>query len=658
MKKGFFPKLAAGNLRKNASVTLPYFITCLVTTAVYYNIKSLSLNPGIDEMFGADTLREMLSMGSGVAAVFAVIFLFYSNRFLIRRRTKEFGIFNILGMEKRHLARVLFWESLYLLIGSLAGGLLLGMALDKLLFLGIGRILGAEMVPIGFFISGKAVSSTVLLFCAIAFLVLLNAVLKIRVSDPIRLVQESKTGEKEPRANWFLAILGLVCIGVGYWISLSSENPTLAVVTFFIAVLLVIAGTYLLFTAGSIALLKMLRRSKRFYYKANHFISVSGLLYRMKQNAVGLASICVLSTMVLVTLSGTGSLLVGMEDALKQRHPYELVATMVEDETCTAEQLEKQMHEIEAELSISTAKEVGYHFLSFPADLQADSFKVNLAQDIVNPAILLCMPLSEYNQVMGTQLTLEPDELFVYTDRVTYDYPTVELLGKTYAVKKTLDAAPGNNFIAMNVLTGYYLILPDGEMEQIEPLQKQALEPYGFEKQYFFGCDLGVDEETQITAFEALEKRFIENEFSGQLESRAESRTSFNGLYGGFFFVGMFLGVLFLMATVLIIYYKQISEGWEDRERYSILRKVGMDQREGKRAIHSQILIVFFLPLVVSFIHVAAAFPIVVKLLAILNLTNQNLYLAATGVTCLVFAVFYLLVYAMTAKTYYKIVSK
>lgn len=660
MKNALFPRLAAQNLRKNASVTLPYFITCALTTAVYYNIRSLFMNPGINQMMGAETLRNMLGLGSNVVFLFAVIFLLYTNGFLIKRRKKEFGMYNILGMEKRHLVAVLFWETLYLLVGSLTGGLLLGIALDKALFLAIGRMIGAQNVPMEFFVLGKTVADTALLFSGIALLVFVKAAVTIRVTDPIRMVREGQAGEKEPKANWFLAVLGVVFTGIGYGISITTKNPMLALPLFFMAVILVIAGTYLLFTAGSVALLKALRRSKKFYYKSNHFISVSGLLYRMKQNAAGLASICVLSTMVLVMLSGTGSLMVGMEDALHQRHPYEFVMmNMNETEELDGNRLVQEVRDLCAEKGIGIQKEAKYHDLTFPVECVKGGFLLAEPQTVMNPAVLMCVPISDYNAVMGTQKSLEQGEVMVYSERVQYDYPTLTLQDKTYQVKETLTEVPGNSFLAMNILTSYVLILPDEEMVPVEQMQMEQLGNYASSITYFYGFDSDADDKTQVEFYKDLKSHLkTDLGYDGEIESRAENRVSFNGLYGGFFFIGVFLGVLFLMATVLIIYYKQISEGMEDRDRYVILRKVGMDDREVKRAIRSQILIVFFLPLVVSFCHVAAAFPLVTRLLSILNLTNKMLYLGCTGVTCLLFAAFYLLVYTLTAKTYYKLVSK
>ncbi len=304
MRIGFYPKLAASNIRKNRKTYIPYVFTCILTIAMFYIVKSLSLNPGIDEMAGGDTISYTMLLGSWVVALFAFLFLYYTHSFLIKRRKKEFGVFNILGMEKRHLAAVLSWETVYVFLLSLTAGIGLGIALDKMMFLLIGKLLGVDVV-LGFFISSKTILMTVELFAAIFVLILLNSVLQIHISNPIELLQAGSAGEKEPKTKWLMALLGLACTAAGYAIAITVQDPVASVMLFFVAVLLVIAGTYMLFTAGSIAFLKMLRRNKKYYYKTRHFTSVSGMIYRMKQNAAGLANICILSTMVLVMVSAT-----------------------------------------------------------------------------------------------------------------------------------------------------------------------------------------------------------------------------------------------------------------------------------------------------------------------------------------------------------------
>ena len=539
MNRHFFRKLAAGNIRKNASTYLPYIITCVVTTAIYYMVKSLSLNPGLEQMMGADTLAYTMYLGSWITAIFAFIFLFYTNSFLMKRRKKEFGVFNILGMEKRHLARTLAWETLYVTLLSLTLGLVLGIALDKIMFLVIARVVGGD-ISLGFFVSPRAIVGTVELFAVIFLLIWLHSVRQIHVANPIELLRDSRAGEREPKTRWLMAILGALCVGIGYYIAITTKNPITSIMAFFVAVLLVIAGTYMLFAAGSIALLKMLKKNKKFYYKTNHFTSVSGMIYRMKQNAVGLANICILSTMVLVMISATSSLMLGVEDIIHTRYPYQF--TVYSDET--------------------------------------------------DPA------------------------------------------------------------------SSQFIVVRDEEIPWLYECQKEALGDIANAPRLFYGFNVNVDDDRQEALFAKLEERLAQMEFQGTVESSAEARVSFVGLYGGFFFLGIFLGTLFVAATVLIIYYKQISEGYDDRERFVIMQKVGMSHQEVKASIHSQVLTVFFLPLLVAGCHVAAAFPLISKLLAIMNLLNTGLYVACTVGCFLIFAVMYVLIYLLTARTYYRIVSR
>ena len=324
MKRGFFLKLAAGNIKKNGKTYIPYILTCIMTVAMFYIVKSLSLNPGLDSMLGGNFLNTTMGLGSGVVAIFSFIFLFYTNSFLVKQRKKEFGVFNILGMERRHIARVVGWETVYVTLISLAAGLGLGLALDKVMFLVVARIIGAE-VPLGFFVSAEAIAYTIIFFLVLFILIYLNSVRQIHAADPIELLRAGNVGEKEPKANWLLTVWGIATLGGGYYIAITTRNPIASVLMFFAAVVLVIVGTYLLFTSGSIALLKMLRKNKRYYYRTKHFVSVSGMIYRMKQNAVGLANICILSTMVLVMVSTTTSMMVGMEEIIRNRYPADFV---------------------------------------------------------------------------------------------------------------------------------------------------------------------------------------------------------------------------------------------------------------------------------------------------------------------------------------------
>ncbi len=661
MRRGFFARLAAGNIKKNGSTYFPYILTCVVTVMLYYIVKSLSLNPGLEEMAGDQTLISLMEMGTRIIGLFALIFLFYTNSFLLKRRKKEFGVFHILGLGKRHLAKTLAWESLYAFFISMAGGLLLGLALDKLMFLLIAKIVRAE-VSLGFFVSGEAVWSTVRLFAVIFLLIFLNAVRQIQVATPVSLLQDSQAGEREPKTKWLSALLGFLCVGTGYYLAITTKNPISSIYIFFIAATLVVAGTYLLFTAGSIAFLKLLRSSKSYYYRTGHFISVSGMIYRMKQNAVGLANICILSTMVLVMISATSSLMIGIDDVVNSRYPYDFVVYSREDTEERSEALYARVRELQQEQGISVTDEVEYSYLVFSAMQEGNSFRVsreNVLLDADKIVNLYVITLDEYNGAAGANASLSDGEILLYDSQGGYNAPSLKLFDREYQVKAVLDDFPGKGLMAANIASSYFLVVPgQQEMDAIYAKQKEALTNIASEPDSFYAFDTDAAQEEQRAFAAALLDLMQNGELKGSPDSKVDADAIYLKLYGGFFFLGLFLGVLFLMAAVLIIYYKQISEGFEDRERFAIMRKVGLSRREVRAAIRSQVLTVFFLPLLMAGVHVAAAFPLMSRLLALLYLSNTKLYMVCTAVSFLVFAAFYVIVYLLTARTYYRIVSR
>lgn len=632
-----------------------------MTVAMFYIVKSLSYNPGLKNMVGSNTMMTMMSMCSVMIALFAIIFLFYTNSFLVKRRKKEFGVFNILGMEKSHIAKTMAWENFYVTLISIAGGLVIGIALDKAMFLLIAQVLNEE-ISLGFFISDKAIISTVVMFCIIFLLILLNSIRQIQTANPIELLTAGNAGEREPKTKWVLTILGLLSLGTGYYIALAIKNPLTALVYFFFAVILVIIGTYMLFTAGSIALLKILRKNKKYYYKTKHFTSISGMIYRMKQNAVGLANICILSTAVLVMVSSTSSLMLGMQDVIATRYPDDFIVYSNETSEERAYESFDAIRELQEKQNLNVTSEREYRYLVFPAFISGDTFEVTRDANfssLGNLNNLIFVSLSDYNRVMGTDKTLAEDEILVYSDRLQFDYPTLKIFDREYSVKEKIDEFIGNGLIVAVAANTQFIVLPDGtDIEELYALQKETLSDGASEIQYYYGFNSDADEETQRAFYRTLLEDYVGHGYEGTIESKADSRSEFVGLYGGFFFIGIFLGILFIMATVLIIYYKQISEGYDDKQRYEIMQKVGMTHQEIKNSIHSQVLTVFFLPLIVAGIHIAVAFPIITKLLALLNLLNVQLFLTCTVVCYVVFAVMYLLIYLLTARTYYKIVSK
>lgn len=662
-----YPRLAFDNIRKNARTYIPYILTCSFATAMFYIMKSLSLNEGIENVQGGDTIVPMLSLGTYIIAIFVCIFLFYTNSFLMKNRKKEFGLFNILGMEKRHISKVIGYESLYVAIISLVTGIFAGIILDKLMYMLILKIMSAE-IPLGFYISKNAIISTVILFGILFLLIFLNSLRMIHLSKPIELLKGGNTGEKEPKAKWFLALIGVISLGAGYYIALTVKNPINALLLFFVAVVLVILGTYLIFTAGSIALLKILKANKKYYYKTNHFISVSGMIYRMKQNAVGLANICILSTMVLVTLSPTVSMIVGVEDIIMQRYPYQLEFNAYSADEEKYQGIVDIIDETAKEENIEITEQVVYSSLQFSAlytggdefFFSDDTSDMSMLDNVYN---LNFITAKDYSAYIGKEITLNDDEVIFYSDRVKYNNDSFKLFGKIYTITEHTDNYISDGLMSADICPTFGIVVKD--ISILEELQKEQAKIYNDAYSSIVShCKIDTDgnAEEQIRLYNKIWDKTTpyvqDNDISYYVECREYSRDSAYGLYGGLFFLGMFLSVLFTIAAVLIIYYKQISEGYNDKKQFEIMQKVGMSEHEVKKSIHSQVLTVFFLPLITAGIHTAFSFPIVKKILAMLQLTNVKLFVISNICVFLVFAIIYAAIYLTTAKVYYKIVKK
>ncbi len=666
MTSSIYGKLAVTNLKNNRKTYIPYILTAMLTVMMYYIMSALSMN---SSAIGLDVaLETILMMGVWIILIFAVIFLFYTNSFLVKQRKKEIGVYNILGMGKRHIARMLFVETLLTALISIGGGVLGGVIFSKLMYLVFLKIIHYN-VGMEFEISVASIRNTVIGFGVIFLLTLVYNLLQIKLSNPIELLHGGKVGEREPKTKRVMAVLGLVLLGIGYYIAITTKNPLQALSSFFVAVVFVILGTYMLFIAGSIALLKMLKKRKGFYYQAKHFTSVSGMIYRMKQNAVGLANICILSTMVLVMISTTVSLYVGMEDVLKSRFPAEYEITNYVNNGKEEALINEIVEEETQKAGVKRVNEMRFRKGNMAAAKKGDGFEVYLSgayrMDTDKAAELYLIPLKDYNALEQDNRTLSEDELLVYSPSSTYGADTMKVGERRYRVKEELKSFCVEPKHKNRIVDAYYLIF--SEEEQIQELLKPLMEDTNLEDQtviatlgemsYNVSFDLKGKKKAEMEAMNRITKRVKDNISSVSCESRENSRESFYSLYGGFFFIGMYLGFLFLMATVLIIYYKQISEGFEDKERYRIMQKVGMSKREVRASIRSQVLMVFFLPLVVAMVHIAAAFGVITKLLAALNLTNVSLFLGGTIVTAAVFTVFYAIVYGITAREYYRIVN-
>lgn len=668
MSSSIYTKLAWTNLKNNHKTYVPYILTSVLTVMMFYIMNALSQTDEITNV----SLKLLLEYAVGVIVVFAVIFLFYTNSFLIKRRKKEIGVYNILGMGKSHIAKMLIVETAIVMIVSLSAGLLTGIVFGKLMYLLLQKLLRYDL-GIHFSISGIAIQQTVLLFVIIFSVILIYNLMQIRLANPIELLHAGNQGEKEPKTKWLLTIVGVVTIAIGYGITIVVEKPLEALGGFFIAVICVIIGTYVLFTAGSIAVLKMLKKNKKYYYQTNHFTAVSGMIYRMKQNAAGLANICILSTMVLVMISTTFSLYMGMEDILDYRFPQEVSLITAFENDDKTEQIEQIVKDELGKEGLDMENPVVFHGTWVTALKEKEKFVLGSVTDYTkrNVCDLTLMSVGDYNEMEHVKETLNEDEVFIYTPN-GFDYPTVKIGEKTYKVKDVLDKIRAEKNEGNATVDGYYVILSDrAHVQEIMDLQNsiENAVPVAYTTRFRFdmtvadkieNADMSKKEElkdAKQSAVNALQKAISQQYEDVFFESRVMGEKTFYELYGVLLFIGIYLGVMFLMATVLIIYYKQISEGYDDRERYQIMQKVGMSRMEVKQSIRSQVLIVFFLPLVTAIIHNVVAFRIVNKLLHTLNFTNAPLYMMCTAVTICVFAVFYAIVYAITAREYYKIVN-
>lgn len=624
-------------------------------------VSSLSMNPNMMNMIGGDVMQQILSLGIYVITVFAVIFLFYTNSFLIKRRKREFGLFNILGMEKKHLSIVIALESMIVFLVSMVLGIGIGILLDKAFYLLIAKMLNAS-IALGFYISYQSIVNSIILFLIIFVLMYLFSLIQINLSNPIELLHGDQHGEKEPKTKWLLALIGLICLGTGYYMSVSIQDPVTAFAFFMVAVILVVIGTYMLFTAGSIVILKLLRKNKRYYYKTNHFISVSNMIYRMKQNAVGLGNICILSTMVLVMLSTTISLWVGMNDIIETRFPRDITVSINSVDSNQALYTIDDMNYAIEQVGIQTEDELVYRTLSVSAFNQGNTYTFgneNMSlQDISNVVVLYFITLDDYNRTEGTNVSLAPDEVLVFPSGKQFDHKTIDIASNTFKVKGILDSIKADSNYSANLQNSMFVVVDSMDtLFMIDDLQKQA---YGDNASYIhtsYDFNLSKSEKMSVKeATDALIANYPGDTTYMMVDTQEGNYEDLLSLYASFLFIGIFLSFLFIMATVLIMYYKQITEGYEDKKRFEIMQKVGLDKREVKKTINSQVLTVFFLPLVVAAIHIVFAFPMIEKMLRLLYLDNTNLYIMTTVICFGVFALVYVLIYFLTSKVYYGIV--
>lgn len=609
--------------------------------------------------------------GEIVVEIFCIIFLIYSNSFLMKRRQKEIGLYNILGLERNHIGIVMFLETIITSIGSLAGGIAAGIIGSKLALLLLLKLLHIPSV-LGFYISVKGIFTCLFMFGIIFLMILFLNLAKIHLSRPVELLRGNNTGEKEPVAKWLMALIGFICLGAGYYLAVTTESPIKAITIFLLAVILVMAGTYLLFTAGSIVILKFLRRRKSFYYRTGNFISISGMLYRMKQNAIGLASICILSTGVLLMIAMTVSIYFGMNDIMLNRYPYDVdmsVTSISEEECQTAiEAFEKAI----ADNKVPVEKSVEEIYLDIVCSKNGDQILIKPANTIRNSDSVLVLSLldqAEYERLTGISANLNDGEIFAwYPSAVQKDSVTVD--ETEFTVKKWLDKNPltcGEDAVSDNAV----LVVTDEDFKKFDEMRTEMYKgvssaPAGEDLTLHLGLDITGSETDKIDFGTPVMEVVKDLKKNGGLSEnswitsgiRQQEYESYYADNGSLLFIGIFLGSLFLMGTAMIIYYKQISERYEDQKRFEIMQKVGLSRREVRSSVRRQILMVFFLPLLMAMLHITMAFPMIRRMLLLFGMTNTKLFIGCTAGTVLIFAVVYGLIYLMTARSYYHIVER
>lgn len=675
MKKGIYRKLAWMGIKKNRKLYMPYLLTCAGMVMMTYLISFLSKSDAINKMPGGETLQGMLSLGFGVMGFFSFLFLFYTNSFLTRRRKKEFGLFNILGMGKGNIALVLLWETILTAAFSFGGGLFFGITFSKFGELILVNLLNGT-ADFTVSVSMESISQVVGLFAVIFLVIYGNMLRQIHLSKPIELLESENTGERPPKANWVLALLGCLLLGGAYYLAVMIQDPVVAFLWFFLAVEMVIAGTYLLFVSGSVAVCRLLQKKKSYYYKTSHFVSVSSMMYRMKRNGAGLASICILCTMVLVMVSSTVCLFAGTEDSLKRRYPMDINLDIeyedISDINKSAANEIKKLTEAAVKEERTAVKETQEYYMGDLTGVDVYNGKIDDYSTEYGNAMpdggdwqVILISLQDYNRLMNREEKLKEDEVLLYTTKsAKYEKDTIAFGDrKPLKIKKQVDSFISTGVDGSQIYPTMYIIVPDF-LDTLSSLKdwkrengKQVLSVH-----WIYGFNLKGEESVQIRVQNRVEKNLAEvtglgNDTSVTCNGYASEKTYFYSMYGSLLFLGVFLGIAFIFAAVLIIYYKQVSEGYEDQAKFEIMQKVGMTDREIRKSINSQILTVFFLPLALAGVHLCFAFPFIYKLLVLLSVTNKSLLLLIMACCYLVFALFYAIVYRGTSKAYYSIVT-
>lgn len=649
-----YPKLTINGISKNRQAYIPYILTCVGMVMMFYIVSFLSKSDFVANMPGGDTMKLLLTFGCVILVLFSAIFLFYTNSFLIKSRKKELGLYNILGMSKKNIAAVMLWESVIVYAISAVAGIICGILFSKAAELLVTNLL-KESVNYAFSINPSSITQTLFWFAIIFVLILINSLRQVHKASPVELLRSENTGDKQaPKLNIIKTVTGVILLVIAYAIALFVKNPLSAAGMFLFAVGLVIIATEFLFTAGSVALCKLLQKNKKYYYKTNHFVSVSQMVFRMNRNGSGLSNICILSTMVLVTLTATISLYAGEEDTLNSTFPYQISVQTTSENDSDFENVRAEIERIIAENGVTTVNSISYNFFSSGAIIDGSNalsdYLKGLSSGSSDIRIMTVVPVEYYNLYTGKNIVLADNEAVIVCERADYAHGTICFDGENeLSITAKAEDFPVVSAAGMQMYPSMAVFVKD--MDTVKEIAGES----GILGNYY-GIDLAEDDDAQIKLADALSG--IESEASINVRSKAFEGQEFYATFGGLFFLGIVLGSIFLCAAVLIMYYKQISEGFEDKERFEILRKVGMTKKEIKQSINSQVLTVFFAPLVTAAIHTMFALPIILRLLSLFGFTNIPLFLAVAGICIAIFAVIYITAYIITARSYYRIVSE
>lgn len=635
--------LAIEGIKKNKQLYLPYIISSVCIIAITYIVSYFCYSKTIISSIGGEVISSIMLLGFMVMALFSLIFIFYTHSFLFKRRKKEFGLYNVLGLAKKDICKIVFLDNIYVDIITIVSGLSVGILFSKFAELAYFKIV-AKPYSIAFNLPILSLLMTLICFLGIYFLILISSIISVYKNDIIAFLKADSSGEKAPRTNFLLALAGLIILAFAYYLAITIDDPVQAMLTFFFAVILVVVATYLLFIAGSVTLCKILAHNKKYYYKLNHFISVSSMSFRMKRNGSGLASICILSIMVLIMLSSTSSLYFGAKSSNKKLFPYEYSINYnysTYDELLAAN--ETIISFVESN-NYKIKEEIEYHNINCYSPLEGN--KIVVDSKSLDYANMTFIDIDEYNKLYGTDYVLKDDECLLYEYVGEYKHDSIVVGDNTYKVIDRVEKMPIDYVAAISATNNYLFVVND-----LEPISNSLKD---------------ICKNTYIVQFDVYNDslslyNLIAEEYTSDtpyfFESSLNYLSGFYNLYGSLFYLGISLSIAFVIATVCIMYYKQVVEGYEDQKRFAIMKKLGLDDRQIRKSINSQLLTVFFLPLVGALSHLIFAHPMIEKLLSLFMISDIRLFFITSILCYVVFSIVYFVIYKLTSNVYYKIVS-